>query len=90
MLLAHDVMVGEGSNALRLDQVQVVPDIWASLMARDVRIAHLEVSGLQLSVREDKDGHWALQGLPVQDDQPLDPEQLLKRMQSGPARVVAG
>jgi len=64
VLLAHDVMGGEGSNALRLDQVQVVPDIWASLMARDVRIAHLEVSGLQLSAREDKDGHWALQGLP--------------------------
>ncbi|MBK3508864.1 YhdP family protein [Pseudomonas sp. MF6747] len=81
VLLAHDVMVGEGSSALRLDQVEVVPDIWASLMAREVRIAHLEVSGLQLSVKEDKDGHWALQGLPVQDDQPLDPEQLLTRMQ---------
>ncbi|NVZ72727.1 YhdP family protein [Pseudomonas costantinii] len=81
VLLAHDVMVGEGSSALRLDQVEVVPDIWASLMAREVRIAHLEISGLQLSVKEDKDGHWALQGLPVQDDQPLDPEQLLTRMQ---------
>jgi len=81
MLLAHDVMVGEGSSALRLDQVEVVPDMWASLMAREVRIAHLEVSGLQLSAKEDKDGHWALQGLPMQDDQPLDPEQLLKRMQ---------
>src|SRR5471032_2445332 len=81
VLLAHDVMVGEGSSALRLDQVEVVPDIWASLIAREVRIAHLEVSGLQLSVKEDKDGHWALQGLPVQDDQPLDPEQLLTRMQ---------
>lgn len=81
VLLAHDVMVGEGSSALRLDQVEVVPDMWASLMAREVRIAHLQVSGLQLSVKEDKDGKWALQGLPVQDDQPLDPEQLLKRMQ---------
>src|SRR5471032_3304301 len=81
VLMAHDVMVGEGTNALRLDQVQVVPDIWASLLAREVRIAHLEVSGLQVSVKEDKDGHWALQGLPVQDDQPLDPEQLLTRMQ---------
>jgi uncharacterized protein (TIGR02099 family) len=81
VLMAHDVMVGEGNNALRLDQVQVVPDIWASLLAREVRIAHLEVSGLQVSVKEDKDGHWALQGLPVQDDQPLDPEQLLTRMQ---------
>src|SRR5471032_210471 len=81
VLMAHDVMVGEGNSALRLDQVQVVPDIWASLLAREVRIAHLEVSGLQVSVKEDKDGHWALQGLPVQDDQPLDPEQLLTRMQ---------
>jgi uncharacterized protein (TIGR02099 family) len=81
ILMAHDVMVGEGNSALRLDQVEVVPDIWASLMAREVRIAHLEVSGLQLSVKEDQDGHWALQGLPVQDDQPLDPQQLLTRMQ---------
>jgi len=81
VLLAHDVMVGQGNTALRLDQVEVVPDIWASLMAREVRLAHLEVSGLQLSVKEDKDGHWALQGLPVPDDQPLEPEQLLKRMQ---------
>ena len=81
VLLAHDVMVGQGNSALRLDQVEVAPDIWASLMAREVRLAHLEVSGLQLSVKEDKDGHWALQGLPVPDDQPLEPEQLLKRMQ---------
>jgi len=81
VLLANDVMVGEGHNAVRLDQVQVIPDLWASLLAREVRIAHLEVSGLQVSVKEDKDGRWALQGLPVQDDQPLDPEQLLKRMQ---------
>ncbi|MFO2464993.1 YhdP family protein [Pseudomonas sp. 15FMM2] len=81
VLLAHDVMVGQGSSALRLDQVQVVPDLWASLLARDVRIAHLEVSGLQVSVKEDKDGHWTLQGLPVQDEQPLDPEQMLLRMQ---------
>ena len=81
VLLAHDVMLGEGSSALRLDQVEVVPDVWASLMAREVRIAHLQVSGLQLSVKEDKDGKWALQGLSVQDDQPLDPEQLLTNMQ---------
>lgn len=81
VLRAHDVMVGEGSSALRLDQVEVVPDIWASLTAREVRIAHLQLSGLQLRVKEDKDGHWALQGLPVQDDQPLDPQQVLTRMQ---------
>ena len=81
VLLAHDVMVGEGSSALRLDNVKVVPDVWASLINRDVRLASVQLGGLQLSARQDKDGHWALEGLPVQDDQPLDPEQLLNQLQ---------
>ncbi|AZF56766.1 YhdP family protein [Pseudomonas sp. R11-23-07] len=81
IVLAHDVMVGEGSSALRLDQVEVVPDLWASLTAREVRIAHLQVSGVQLSVKEDQDGRWTLQGLPLQDSPSLDPQQLLTRMQ---------
>ncbi|MBN3863073.1 TIGR02099 family protein [Pseudomonas frederiksbergensis] len=81
VLLAHDVMVGEGSNALRLDQVRAVPDLWGSLLAREVRIAHLELSGLKISLKEGEGGHWALEGLPVRQDQPLDPEQLLNRMQ---------
>ncbi|MGO3029808.1 YhdP family protein [Pseudomonas helleri] len=81
VLLAHDVMVGEGTSALRLDNVKVVPDVWASLFNRDVRLASVQLGGLQLSARQDKDGHWALEGLPVQDDQPLDPEQLLNQLQ---------
>ncbi|MGP5476976.1 YhdP family protein [Pseudomonas helleri] len=81
VLLAHDVMVGEGTSALRLDNVKVVPDVWASLLNRDVRLASVQLGGLQLNARQDKDGHWALEGLPVQDDQPLDPEQLLNQLQ---------
>ena len=81
ILLAHDVMVGEGANALRLDQVRAVPDLWATLLAREVRIAHLELNGLKISLKEGEDGHWALEGLPVQQDQPLDPQQLLNRLQ---------
>lgn len=81
ILLAHDVMVGDGANALRLDRVRVVPDLWASLLAREVRIAHLELNGLKISIKEAQDGTWALEGLPVQNDQPLDPEQLFKRSQ---------
>ncbi|MEB0207966.1 YhdP family protein [Pseudomonas sp. CCC3.1] len=81
VLLAHDVMVGEGNSALRLDEVQVVPDVWASLLNRDIRLAHVQLDGLNLSVRQGQDGHWALEGLPVQDDQPLDPEQLLNQLQ---------
>lgn len=81
ILLVHDVMVGEGANALRLDQVRVVPDVWASLMAREVRIAHLELNGLKLNLKENQDGQWALDGLPLPKDQPFDPEQLLNRLQ---------
>ncbi|OLF55889.1 YhdP family protein [Pseudomonas chlororaphis] len=81
ILLAQDVIVGEGANALRLDQVRVAPDLPGSALARQLRIEHLEFSGLNLSLKEGPDGRWALEGLPVQDDQPVDPEQLLNRMQ---------
>ncbi|UCZ87464.1 TIGR02099 family protein [Pseudomonas sp. L5B5] len=81
ILLAHDVSVGEGTNALRLDRVSVAPDMLGSLLARDLRIGHLELSGLSLSVKEGADGQWKLEGLPVQQDQPMDPEQLLSRLQ---------
>jgi len=80
VFVARDVMVGQGAGTVRLDQVRAVPDLWASLKARQVRLARLEVDGLQLSLNEDKDGHWALQGLPVQDDKPFDPEQALTQM----------
>ncbi|WP_085638411.1 MULTISPECIES: YhdP family protein [unclassified Pseudomonas] len=81
ILLAHDVTVGEGANTLRLDRVRAVPDLWASLLAREVRIAHLELNGLKISLKEGEDGQWALEGLPVKQDQPLDPQQLFDRMQ---------
>jgi uncharacterized protein YhdP len=81
ILLAHDVMVGDGANALRLDRVRAVPDLWASLLAREVRIAHLELNGLKISLKEAEDGSWVLEGLPVQNDQPLDAQQLFNRSQ---------
>lgn len=81
MLRVRDVQVGEGAGALRLDEVKVVPDLWASLMARQVRLAQVELGGLQLNLHEDENGHWSLKGLPVKDDQPLDVQQLLERSQ---------
>ncbi|TDV60777.1 uncharacterized protein (TIGR02099 family) [Pseudomonas sp. LP_7_YM] len=82
IFVARDVTVGQGSSALRLDQVRAVPDLWGSIRARQVRIARLELDGVQLGLKEDKDGHWALQGFPVQDDKPFDPGQVLKQMQT--------
>ncbi|MGY4492457.1 YhdP family protein [Pseudomonas sp. TE3610] len=82
ILLARDVTVGEGDSALRLDQVRVVPDLWASLRTRSVRIAHLEVSGLQLTAEQAEDGQWSLKGIPMpHSDGPMDPGQILSRMQ---------
>jgi uncharacterized protein (TIGR02099 family) len=78
---ARDVTVGEGNSALHLDRIRVVPQLWESLLARDVRLAHLELNGLQVSLKQGADGKWAVQGLPVREDAPLDPGQLLERMQ---------
>ena len=50
VLIAHDLQVGEGPGALQLDQVRVVPDVLASLAARQLRVARLELEGLHLLV----------------------------------------
>ncbi len=82
LLLAHDVQVGEGASAVRLDQVRVVPDVLASLLARQVRVARLELEGLQLSLQQGADGQWSLEGLPKRTESaPLDPAQWLAALQ---------
>ncbi|MBK4999628.1 TIGR02099 family protein [Pseudomonas sp. S31] len=80
VLRLRDLQLGEGASALRLDDVRVVPDLWASLMARQIRLAHIQLSGLQLIAREDEQGGWALEGLPKKDDAPLDPATALERL----------
>ncbi|MFJ4065025.1 YhdP family protein [Pseudomonas sp. NPDC089996] len=80
VLRVRDLELGEGASALRLDDVKVVPDLWASLTAREVRLARIELGGLQLILREDEQGGWALEGLPKKDDAPLDPAELLQRL----------
>ncbi|QCI14483.1 TIGR02099 family protein [Pseudomonas putida] len=80
VLRLRDLQLGEGASALRLDDVRAVPDLWASLMAREVRLAHIQLSGLQLIAREDEQGGWSLEGLPKKDDAPLDPAATLERL----------
>ncbi|WP_194789024.1 YhdP family protein [Pseudomonas sp. UFMG81] len=80
VLRVRDLQLGEGADALRLDEVKLVPDLWASLKAREVRLARVQLGGLQLILREDEQGAWALEGLPHQDDAPFDPAEALKRL----------
>ncbi len=82
VLTAHDVAVGEGAGALQLDQVRVVPDVLGSLLARQLRVARLEVDGLHLVLEQDAQGQWALKGLPQRNlAAPLDLAQTLRQLQ---------
>ncbi|MFP5420356.1 MAG: YhdP family protein [Gammaproteobacteria bacterium] len=82
VLTAHDVALGEGAGALQLDQVRVVPDVLASLLARQLRIARLELDGVQLVVQQAEDGSWSLKGLPQRNEPaPLDLAQVLTQSQ---------
>ncbi len=80
VLRVRDLQLGDGATALRLDDVKVVPDVWASLTAREVRLARIQLGGLQLILRENEQGAWSLEGLPKKDDAPLDPAELLQRL----------
>jgi uncharacterized protein (TIGR02099 family) len=82
LLVAHDVRLGdEEGEGLSLERVQLVPDVGASLMARQPRIAHLQFDGVQLNVQQTVDGNWQLQGLPRREGPAPDVEQLLKQLQ---------
>lgn len=81
-LVAHEVQLGEADDGLSLDSVQLIPAVLASLMARELRIAHLQLDGLQLHLQEDEQGAWQLRGWPRQAEAASpDIEQLLERLQ---------
>jgi uncharacterized protein (TIGR02099 family) len=83
LLIAHDVQLGEGASALRLDQVRLVPDVLASLSAREPRLAKLELDGLQFSLHQDEQGAWTVKGLPQRSTPAaLDVAQVLQQLQA--------
>lgn len=79
LLVLRDLQLQLDGEALHLDQLRVVPDMLASLRTRSLRIARLELDGLQLGVQEQADGRWRLKGLRPADPAapPLDPARLL-------------
>lgn len=88
-LLAHDVLLGEGDSAMRLDRIAIVPDLAGSLWARAWRLNRLELSGVQLSVAEDAEGKWRVEGLPIRTEQkPPEPQKMLESLQRVRGLVV--
>lgn len=69
-LLAHDVILGEGDAAMRLDRLALVPDVIASLLSRQLQLKTVEFTGAHLSLVQSADGGWRVDGLPERDDQP--------------------
>ncbi|WP_339490240.1 YhdP family protein [Pseudomonas sp. EL_65y_Pfl2_R95] len=68
ILVAHDVILGDGADAVRLDQIRLIPDLVASAMAMQPRAELLAIDGLQLSVAENEAGEWQVEGLPKPKD----------------------
>ncbi len=59
---------GEKQPAVSLERITLEVDLLRSLLARQLVWRELWVGGVQLSLLEDADGHWAVSGLPPQDE----------------------
>nr|WP_294974745.1 YhdP family protein [uncultured Pseudomonas sp.] len=76
IIVVRDIQLGDGNDALRLERVRLTPDILGSLMARQPRIDSLALEGLQLTLREDGQGQWQVDGLPSRGGD-TDPRKLI-------------
>lgn len=65
-LVAHDVRLGDPSD-LSIDQLRLRPDLLGSLLHWQPRLDGLELGGVQLLLRQQYDGRWAIAGLPRGD-----------------------
>ncbi|NRH27292.1 YhdP family protein [Pseudomonas sp. MS19] len=82
-LIAHDLVLGEAGDALKLSRVSLIPDLLQSLVRRQPRIAHLVVEGLRLSAQQDTEGKWSVAGLPQpKASAPVDMQQVLQQLKS--------
>ena len=83
LLEARYVTLGEGADAVQVEELQIQPDVIASLLARELRFKAVILVGLQIHLQENQDGQWALQGLQLEsaDDAVFQLNDLLGRLQ---------
>ncbi|WP_417779248.1 YhdP family protein [Stutzerimonas xanthomarina] len=82
-LVAHNVMLGTGDGAVRLDRLVLVPDVFGSLLARQLKLETVEFAGLHLGLVQTAEGKWRVDGLPERGDQPpRDLQKLVSQLQS--------
>ena len=63
LLEARYVTLGDGADAVQVEELQIQPDVIASLLARELRLKAVTLVGLQINLQENQEGQWALQGL---------------------------
>ena len=63
LLTARHVTFGEGDDALQIESLQLQPDVLASILAGELRLHSVTLTGLHLQVQQDEQGQWALQGV---------------------------
>jgi len=74
---AYQIDIGEGRERLSLEQLELRPDMLASLLALKPRLASTQLSGLNLHISQDKRGQWQVAGLAPSSGKPLDMQALL-------------
>ena len=87
-LVAHDIALGDGSG-LSIGQLRLRPDPLGSLLHWQPRLDDLEVAGVQLLLRQEADGRWALAGLPRGEGKAeIDPANWLRQLRRFPRVAV--
>lgn len=89
LLELRDVQLQADGEALHLERLRLIPDVLDSLRTRSLRIARVEVLGLQLGLRQEADGRWRVKGLrqPASPRPELDPAKVLALLLA-PRQVV--
>jgi uncharacterized protein (TIGR02099 family) len=82
VLTARDLRLGKGPQGVAIKQIRLVPDLLASLMNGQLRIAELQLDGLRLQLQQNEQGDWRLVGWPQRTNQaPLEIVGLLRQSQ---------
>lgn len=76
-LRLDDLVVGEGEAALAIGTAELQLSIYSGLFP-GMPLTELSVSGLALTLRQDGEGRWSLEGLPRPREPLLDPLDLLE------------
>lgn len=63
LLEARYITLGDGADAVQVEELQIQLDVIASLLARELRLKTVTLVGLQINLQESQEGQWALQGL---------------------------